>query len=188
MNQLPKPIRNALARQAGGEGHPTPDVLTSFMERTLPRNESDSVTDHLSKCADCREVVFLASSAAEDVAPDKVKLVAAASPRRRWRLGLSWAVAAVAVLLVSGVLVWNRLGPSNSASPTTSSIASKGQPLGSDQLAAPAAPAATETLDYSARIEISPPKASTTLATPVAPKREEKHPLAPAAAAPPEVA
>ena len=57
--KLPKPVRNALARQAGGEVHPSPDVLTSFMERTLPRDESDIVTDHLAQCADCREVVFL---------------------------------------------------------------------------------------------------------------------------------
>src|SRR5208283_5026063 len=137
MNQeLPKPLRNALARQAGGEAHPSPDVLTSFMERTLPRNEGDIVTDHLSRCANCREVVFLASSATEGVAPNKVALVAAAAPRRKWRLGLSWAVAAAPVLLVSGALVWNRLGPPNLPRPTASSVASNSQPPSSAQQAA----------------------------------------------------
>ena len=183
--KLPKPVRNALARQAGGEVHPSPDVLTSFMERTLPRDESDIVTDHLAQCADCREVVFLASTAAEDVAPDKTELVAA--PRRRWRLRLSWAVAAVAMLLVTGVPVWKRLAPANSTRPTASSITSHAQPLGSAQPAAPPTPAEPETqADY---VKILPPKSSAALAAKgVGPKAGEKHPLASPMAAPAEVA
>ena len=62
MNQeIPKLLRNALARQAVGDVHPSPDVLTSFMERTLAPMESEVVTHHLAQCAECREIVFLAS-------------------------------------------------------------------------------------------------------------------------------
>ena len=97
MNQkLPRPLRDALARQAGCEVHPSPDVLTSFMERTLPLDERELVTDHLALCPDCREVVFLASNATEDVVVDERKLAAAHQPavlaetrRRRWTLAYS---------------------------------------------------------------------------------------------------
>jgi Photosynthesis system II assembly factor YCF48 len=130
MNQeIPKPLRNALARQAVGDAHPSPDVLTSFMERTLAPGESEVVTHHLAQCAECREVVFLASNAAEDEARDEEELVAAASisraaampvyaassrpdsalaeaSRRRWTIRIRWAVSvAAAALLVSAGLV-----------------------------------------------------------------------------------
>src|SRR5271166_4673553 len=64
--ELPKPLQDALARQTAGEVHPSPDLLTAFAEHSLPNRESQRVTDHLARCADCREVVFLASSAVEE--------------------------------------------------------------------------------------------------------------------------
>jgi hypothetical protein len=130
MNQeIPKPLRNVLARQAVGDAHPSPDVLTSFMERTLAPGESEAVTHHLAQCAECREVVFLASNAAEDEVGDGRELVAAAAAGRvaampvyaatsrpdaaraeasghRWTIRTRWAVSvAAAVVLVSVGLV-----------------------------------------------------------------------------------
>ncbi|MFZ0914562.1 MAG: YCF48-related protein [Candidatus Korobacteraceae bacterium] len=130
MNQeIPKPLRNALARQAVGDVHPSPDVLTSFMERTLAAGESEAVTHHLAQCAECREIVFLASNAAEDEVGDGRELVAAAAvgraaampvyaatsrldtaraaaSRSRWTIRIRWAVSvAAAVVLVSTGLV-----------------------------------------------------------------------------------
>ncbi len=130
MNQeIPKPLRNALARQAVGDVHPSPDVLTSFMERTLAPGESEVVTHHLAQCAECREIVFLASNAAEDEVRDGRELVAAAAAgratatpvyaatsrpdaaraeasRHRWTIRTRWAVlSAAAVVLVSAGLV-----------------------------------------------------------------------------------
>ncbi len=130
MNQeIPKPLRNALARQAVGDAHPSPDVLTSFVERTLAPMESEVVTNHLAQCAECREIVFLASEAVEDEARHEEELVAAAAagraaampayaasartdaaraetPRARWTIQTRWVVAvAAAVVLVSGGLV-----------------------------------------------------------------------------------
>ncbi len=82
MNQeIPKPLRKALARQAVGDVHPSPDVLTSFLERTLSPVESEVVTHHLAQCTQCREIVFLASNAAEDEVRDERNLVAAATGR-----------------------------------------------------------------------------------------------------------
>src|ERR1039458_1373160 len=130
MNQeIPKSLRNALARQAAGDVHPSPDVLTSFMERTLAAGESEAVTHHLAQCAECREIVFLASEAAEDEVRDRRELVAAAAvgrvaampayaatsrpdtaraeaSRHRWTIRTRWAVlSAAAVVLVSAGLI-----------------------------------------------------------------------------------
>jgi hypothetical protein len=130
MNQeIPKPLRNALARQAVGDAHPSPDVLTSFVERTLAPGESEVVTHHLAQCTECREIVFLASNAAEDEVRDGRELVAAAvvgraaatpvyaatsrpdaaraeASRHRWTIRTRWAVlSAAAVVLVSAGLV-----------------------------------------------------------------------------------
>src|ERR1039458_1906129 len=129
MNQeIPKPLRNALARQAVGDAHPSPDVLTSFVERTLAPGESEVGTHHLAQCAECREVVFLASNAAEDEVRDGRELVAAAAgrvaatpvyaatsrpdaaraeaSRHRWKIRTRWAaLSAAAVVLVSVGLV-----------------------------------------------------------------------------------
>ena len=131
MNQeIPKPLRNALARQAVGDVHPSPDVLTSFVERTLPPVESEVLSHHLAQCAECREIVFLASAAAEDEVREERELVAAAAagrvapmpayaassrpaaaraeaPRPRWTNRMRWAmsVAAAVVLVSAGVVL-----------------------------------------------------------------------------------
>ena len=67
MNQeLPKPVRQALARGTGGDAQPALDVLTAFAEQALTGNEKQSVGDHLAQCADCREILFMANRAVEE--------------------------------------------------------------------------------------------------------------------------
>jgi hypothetical protein len=146
MNQeIPKPLRNALARQVAGDVHPSPDVLTSFLERTLAPVESEGVTHHLAQCAECREIVFLASEAAEDEVRVERELVAATAASRvapvplyaassraaaalanasrpRWTGRMRWAVSiAAAAFLVSGglVLQFSRAGSGHNAAPLT---------------------------------------------------------------------
>src|SRR5664280_2751185 len=145
MNQeIPKPLRNALARQAVGEVHPSPDVLTSFLECTLPPVESEVVTHHLAQCAECREIVFLASDAAEDEVRERELAAATAASRvasmpayvatsrpaaalaqtshPRWTIRMRWALSiAAAALLVSGglVLQFSRAGSGHNAAPLT---------------------------------------------------------------------
>src|SRR5271157_168367 len=80
--ELPKSVREALAKQTAGDGHPSPDALTAFVEHSLARGESQRVTDHLARCADCREIVFLASSAIEEpVGEEREWMPDAAVPR-----------------------------------------------------------------------------------------------------------
>ncbi len=117
------------------------------MERTLTPLESEAVVHHLAQCVECREIVFLASEAAEDVESDE-KFVAAAAPSRvaampvyadalhpalaptspprprrpRWPVRLRWAasIAAVAVVVTGGlVLRSSRAGSGHNATALT---------------------------------------------------------------------
>jgi len=59
MEHVPKIVGERL-RAAGVQEHPDAAVLTAFSERSLPTQERNSVMEHLSRCADCREIVSLA--------------------------------------------------------------------------------------------------------------------------------
>lgn len=77
-NGIPKSARDVLAKQTA-DAHLSPELLNAFVEQALTEAEKQQVTLHLASCPDCREVVFLASSAlAEELEP---ALVAAAPPR-----------------------------------------------------------------------------------------------------------
>lgn len=100
---IPKSARDALAGQGAGAEHPSADLLNGYVEQSLSAAEKAGVMQHLAACEDCREVVFLASGAAEEPSAATV-----AEPARAWR-GWKWAVPAVAVLaLVASILVERR--------------------------------------------------------------------------------
>jgi len=109
MNQnLPKAMLEALARQTPPDGHPPPDLLNAFAENALSGTEYRRIVDHLARCGDCREIVFLADSAIDRLAPVEEQLVA---PRleRRWVPRLVWGVSiAAGVLIVAGALMFFR--------------------------------------------------------------------------------
>jgi hypothetical protein len=75
---IPKSARDALARQTPAEPHLSPDLLNAYAEQALSEAEKLQVTTHLASCAECRDVVFLATAATQDLQP---AMVAAASPR-----------------------------------------------------------------------------------------------------------
>jgi hypothetical protein len=207
MNQeLPKPARNALARQTGGEVHPSPDALTSFVERTLPRDERELVVSHLAACADCRGVVFLASSAAEDAVVSEELVAAAAAPqlvptqiygsahlqpailseipKRRWALGLSWGAAAMVALLVCGVVIWQRFNSGDLAARRVSNIASNRPQPDAVQLAPSVTPSAQETPGITATAKTASPRVPNAVgADALARKEGEKYQLEPRMAA-----
>ena len=76
MAGLPKFVLKRLRQESGlpveaslgtGKGpvsaltlHPDPDVLCSFYERALPKQERARVLEHLSRCAECRQIATLA--------------------------------------------------------------------------------------------------------------------------------
>jgi hypothetical protein len=138
--ELPNPMLDALAREAAPAAHPSPDVLTSFVERSLSGDEKQQVTDHLARCAECREIIFLASNASHEPVAEMEEdehLVAAMGrrasvfaarapaaeamttvqlaekPQRKWFPRLIWGVpVAATVAVIAGLLVQQRIGPS----------------------------------------------------------------------------
>jgi len=138
MNQeLPKPMLDALAHEATPADHPSPDLLSNFVEHTLDGEENRRVTDHLARCSKCRDIVFLASRATEEPIADKQDWAAAAVPRispvllagakrRRWVPQLAWALPIAAILfLVAGLLVRQRFAAVQPVPQLASKMASK---------------------------------------------------------------
>ncbi|HEX4427072.1 MAG TPA: YCF48-related protein [Terriglobales bacterium] len=101
MEALPKIVRQRLRSGAKPGGHPQPDLLTAFAEQTLTGRERTRVVEHLSRCEDCREVVFLAIPQ-----PETVQIVEKVPSPAGW---LSWPAlrwgAAVACMAVVGTAV-----------------------------------------------------------------------------------
>jgi len=109
MNQnLPKPMFEALGRQPLPTDHPSADVLTAFAENALLGDEYGRTQDHLSRCGECREIVFLATSTGDK--PLQAGQVAAAYAARRHRMPrLVWGMSiAAGVLVVASSLMWWR--------------------------------------------------------------------------------
>src|SRR5512146_16640 len=98
MTGLPKFVRDQMARTPAPSSHPDADLLTAFAENTLTVKERRQVIEHLSACADCREIIFLAQPEAA------TQIILAPKPRRfTW---MAWAsVAAVVVVVTSAVLL-----------------------------------------------------------------------------------
>lgn len=69
MQSLPKIVVKRLNAQRAGDVHPDADLLTAFAERRLPKVEQVQVTEHLSHCFECREIVALALPEIEAVQP-----------------------------------------------------------------------------------------------------------------------
>jgi len=59
MEEVPKSVPLRLKAMASGD-HPDPDLLAALAEQALPERERVPVLLHLSRCADCREVLALA--------------------------------------------------------------------------------------------------------------------------------
>ena len=104
MPELPKIVISKLV--AGNvrpedlqDAHPDPDLLTAFVEHTLPERERTVLLGHLAQCSPCREIIALAQPGEAEM-----QVVAGvARPRvRGWflRWGVLAACAAVAVSAV----------------------------------------------------------------------------------------
>jgi len=96
------------------ELHPDADSLNAFVEHALPEGERAGIVAHLADCARCREVVYLAQSAAvgELVAPAVATKAAQpewlSSTFAKWRM--AW-IPAAALAAVAAVVLWVHLRP-----------------------------------------------------------------------------
>lgn len=57
MAELPKIVTQRLQSKPGDSVHPDPDLITAFVENALPPRDRSQVLAHLSRCADCREII-----------------------------------------------------------------------------------------------------------------------------------
>lgn len=96
-NEFPTRMRKNFEQSLPAR-HPDADALNAYIERTLAEGEARQVLEHLSVCNECREVVYLASGAAEEPA-----VAAETVPARRLRWW-KWAVPLAAVLVVGSVV------------------------------------------------------------------------------------
>jgi hypothetical protein len=99
MRQVPKIVRDRLSASVSVTGHPDPDVLAAFAERSLLAPEQAVVLEHLARCADCREVVALALPPVPEFEKQP-----AAETRSWFRIpALRWGVAVAGVVIISAV-------------------------------------------------------------------------------------
>jgi hypothetical protein len=103
------PLQQELARGYQEDPHPDPDLLTAFAEGALLPRERRKLFEHLARCAECRELLSIASEAApETEAALKPFLVPrrALPPQRIW---LPWASIAASLLVVcSAALLYHQ--------------------------------------------------------------------------------
>ena len=106
MAEVPRIVRERLRSQAVSGEHPDANLLTAFAERTLSDPERAQVLDHLSHCADCREVVALAAIPQVEEEQLEVAFVGprratAAASRSWWRSPIvHWSALTAAALVV----------------------------------------------------------------------------------------
>lgn len=106
MDPLKKLVADRLKAQVAGP-HPDAEVLSAFAENALPASERETVLQHLSTCADCRETTFLAVPVAAESQP----IVTA--PKTRPVFALRWGTLAACVAIAAVFLVSRRQTPQN---------------------------------------------------------------------------
>lgn len=103
MDAIKKLVSGRLKAQAAGE-HPDPELLAAFAENGLSGRDRDGMLNHLSACADCREVLYLALPDPAE-AQQVFSPLSSSTPRR---LAIRWATLAAPVVIVGSVLLTNR--------------------------------------------------------------------------------
>jgi len=109
--QLPKIVRERLKAELNSNAHPDANLLSAFAEASLSTQERARVSEHLARCSECREVVFLATSgvgtSAAAATPEGYAWFRAASFRvaRRSISMPRWALAAACVLVVGSAVL-----------------------------------------------------------------------------------
>ena len=117
MAELPKLARERLRNQARAGEHPDANLLSGFAEHNLTQPERAGVLDHLSRCAECRQIVALSApefereAAVIRQAPERTRRSWWRSPIVHWS---ALTAAALVVLIAVGERM--RLRESQSAS------------------------------------------------------------------------
>ncbi|GAC1429791.1 MAG: hypothetical protein NVS1B11_09850 [Terriglobales bacterium] len=126
MNELPKIVHQRLQAEKPA-AHPEPGLLNAFAEKALAERERLQVIEHLSRCDDCREVIFLAKPELQAQKAGKERPAA----WMRWPT-LRW-VAAAACVVVVGAAVSRRQERRDNVSPFSPSSVSDRSSLAAPQ-------------------------------------------------------
>ena len=103
MEQIPKIARQRLQVMARAGDHPDLNLLAAFAEKSLHGDEREGVLAHLAQCAECRDIVSLAT-------PEEKLAQTAATPAHvssglfRWPV-LRWGTLAACAVVVSAAVV-----------------------------------------------------------------------------------
>jgi hypothetical protein len=120
----PNTLQRELARSQQVGPHPDADLLTAFAENALPEREQKQLIAHLAVCADCREILSVAASAAPVPVRDDLAHVPPRSIHPQLRKWLRWAATAAGVVVVSAaVLLHQRKQESKPNSENNASVA-----------------------------------------------------------------
>lgn len=105
------PLQRELARSPLAGPHPDSDLLTAFAEGTLLQRERQEVFAHLATCAECRELLSLATGATESQAAGLKPFLLSRPKHPPLRAWLVWGSVAAGILLVSsaGLIYRQRL-------------------------------------------------------------------------------
>ena len=146
MADVPQIVRDRLRRPAAGGQHPDANLLSAFAEQALTGPEREQMIEHLSRCAECREVVAL--SAPEVKEERLAAAVAAPSPgsakRSWWRSPVVHWSALTAAALVVVIAVGERMRLREGQSASAPAVASYEAAPQSSAAAPTAAPAPSE--------------------------------------------
>jgi hypothetical protein len=126
MSDLPKIAMRRLQGKSAAAGiHPDSNLISAFVENSLPGDARAQLVQHLAQCADCREIVFLSS-------PDQAGTLPAASARPNWLAWpvLRWGAAVAAVVVVVAAVSLHR--PSGGTSTSPSVVQTTDTPIAKD--------------------------------------------------------
>jgi hypothetical protein len=97
---LLRAVRLALARTRPLSGHPDANLLAAFAEHSLAGRERAEVCEHLTDCAECRELVVLAYGGE---APEPAAMRRSLAIRRRVLWSYAFTTAGVCIVVSSAV-------------------------------------------------------------------------------------
>lgn len=173
-----------MARTPVPSSHPDADLLTAFAENALGAKEHQQVVDHLSACAECRDIIFLAQ-------PEAAQTQTVLAPQRRRFTWMAWAsVGAVVAIVASAVIIQHeQVTKIETPAPVTTTIAPAAPEMRLDEIPLPAknAPPAVakdrENAPAGKATEVAKERPSASpLVIPKSEIAEETHMAAPAAA------
>src|SRR5882762_7457337 len=108
MTNLPNIVRQRL-KTAPAELHPDPNLLSAFAEQALSDRERTQVLDHLARCAECRDVVALATPPTQPAAivAGRDTVLVPKAPWLSWPT-LRWGALAACVVIVGTAVLMQR--------------------------------------------------------------------------------